>query len=104
MARVAIANPLSPIATGLYLILACVFGIPLFLLSIVLGLFTTFLVLTILLYIVVLSIYMVNMLSKNRQVVASIPFVLTIDVIARLTGTFFGLTKWLLDFTKRNNL
>jgi len=100
IARVAIANPLSPIATGLYLILTCIFGFPLFLLSVVLGQFTTFLIYTILLYTVVLGIYMVNMFLKNHKVVLSVLFILTVDVIARLIGTFVGLARWLKSCKK----
>jgi glycosyltransferase involved in cell wall biosynthesis len=102
MAKVAIANPLSPIAIGLYLILVCVFGVPLSLLLIMLGLFTTLFVITVFLYIVALGVYMVDVFLKNRKVVASIPFVLTVDVIARLAGTFVGLVKWLRSLGKRD--
>jgi len=93
--RVAIANPSSSIATSLYLILACIFGTPLFFVSIMLGLFTNFLMFGVLLYLLVLGTYIAGIFLRYRKVVASIPVLLTVVIVTRLFGTFFGLIKWL---------
>lgn len=101
MIRVAIANLSSPIATSFYLIFVCVLGLPIFLLSLLLGKFIQFFVSVILLYIAILGIYVFLMFLNKQKVVISIPLVLTVDVIARLAGTFFGLIKLPLTIIKR---
>lgn len=98
MMKVAIENPISPLATSFYLILACIVTIPLFLFSIATGLFTSILMFTLLLYLVILSIYLVHMFLKTRKVTLFIPLILTTDCVVRFAGTFFGLIKWFRDF------
>jgi len=97
MIKVAIANPTSSIGTSFLLILACSAGIPFFLFSIATGSFTNILAIVSLLYMVILSIYMVAVFLRIRRVTIVIPLILTIDLVVRLAGTCFGLLKWFRD-------
>jgi hypothetical protein len=101
VAKVALANPLSPFATGFYLVIAWFFGVPLFLLSVVLGVSTIFLLISIFIYILLLCIHVICMFIRRGKLVASVPFMLTIDTFVRLIGTFVGLVLFARSLVKR---
>jgi len=94
MMKVAIANPLSPLATSFYMILACIIGLPTLIFSVVTGFFMNILIACLLLYTVVLSVFMVKMFLRIRKVVLVVPLILTVDSVVRFAGTFLGLMKW----------
>jgi glycosyltransferase involved in cell wall biosynthesis len=94
MMRVAIANPLSPLATSFYMILACIIGLPILIFSVVTGFFMNILLACLLLYMVALSVFMIKMFLRTRKVVLAVPLILTVDSIVRFAGTFLGLMKW----------
>ena len=100
MIRVALASPTSTIGVSFVLVPVCMSGIIAVILSIITGFLTRIVILGLLVYVVALSIYVLNMFRRTRSHALRIPLLLTVDFVVRLAGTFLGLIKWLLTFSK----
>jgi glycosyltransferase involved in cell wall biosynthesis len=100
MIKVAIASPESTIGISFILVPFCISCILAVLLSIIAGFLTRILIVGLLIYVAALSIYVLNMFRRTHNFSLVIPLVLTTDFVVRLSGTFVGLIKWLLTFSK----
>lgn len=95
MIRVALASPICPIATSFYMVLTCVFGIPLLIILSAIGLLVHFLITLSLLYLILIGVYTFFASLRTKKFALATPLALTLDCAIRLAGTFFGLVKWL---------
>jgi glycosyltransferase involved in cell wall biosynthesis len=95
MIHVALANPASPLATNLYMVFACVIGIPLLTCLTAYGLLLSSLTIILPLYLFLLGIYTFYACVRTKKFTWTLPFTLTLSCTVRLVGTLFGLIRWL---------
>jgi len=103
MVQVAIANPVSPLATNLYMVFACAAGVLLLMFLTVYGLLLCSLTILLLSYLFLLGVYTLNAFIHTGKFVWTVPFTLTLGCIVRLAGTLFGLIGWLWSFLRSQN-
>jgi len=102
MIRVAVANLASPIATSVYMILACVLGVPLLVFLTVNGLMLGTLGILLPLYFIVISIYTIYASVYAKKFAVMLPLILTLDSAVRFAGTVYGLIEVLATCFKLN--
>jgi len=103
MIKVAVANPVSSVATSVYMILACVFGVPLIVVLTLNGLILGTLAILLPSYLLMISIYTLYASIRTKKLAVALPFMLTLDCVTRFAGTFFGLMRMLTNRFKRND-
>jgi mannose/fructose/N-acetylgalactosamine-specific phosphotransferase system component IID len=101
MIKVALANPISPLATNVYMILVCVSVVPLLVILTLNGLILGSIAILLVLYLLLISIYALYASIRTKKYAVTLPFMLTLDCVIRFAGTFFGLVKMLVNSFKR---
>ncbi|MEM2145040.1 MAG: glycosyltransferase [Candidatus Jordarchaeaceae archaeon] len=102
MLKVAAANPVSNVATSVYMILACILTIPSLVILIVNGLILSALIILSLAYLAMISFYTLYASMRTKKFAVTLPFILSLDCVARFAGAFFGLMKMLVKYLKQN--
>lgn len=95
MVRVAITDPVSPIGISFLFVPICIVGIFVLVLSLATGMFVTFLKVSLSIYIIGFSVYLIKFYLRTHKFNFSVPLTLTLDFFVRVFGTFFGFFKWL---------
>lgn len=102
MMKVAIMNPMSPVGTSFFLVLACIASIPLLVFSIITGSILNTLTILLLLYLAMMGAHLIKIFLSTRKFTLGIPLFLTLYFAVRFVGTFFGLAKWLANNIMQN--
>jgi glycosyltransferase involved in cell wall biosynthesis len=98
MIQVAMANPASPLATNLYMVIASAASVPLLMFLAVSRLLLCSLTILLLSYLFLLGTYTLNAFRRTGKFVWTLPFTLTLSCIMRLAGSSYGLIKWIWNF------
>lgn len=100
--KVALANPGSVIGLSFLFVPFSLAIIPVTLLSVAIGHFAEFLILSLLSYLAIPFVYSAVVYRKTKKFSASVPFLLMLDIVVRSAGTLLGLIRWLVSSKRRS--
>lgn len=98
--RVALANPVSPLATSLYMVFACIIGVPVFVWAVLTSFTISFILTMLVLYLTLVVFYMVYASLATEHLDIKVPLLITFTSIVRIAGTFVGLIRWFYGWHK----